>query len=99
MHFENAAVGYLPFGRRMEGATMACKLRGDALDRWDPKQAMLTILTAAQNGSPLGVSEDDLRARFAVIIKNVRDERGWSADQRDEARLLAWALEVIAKHS
>lgn len=78
---------------------MACKLKRDALERWDPTQAMLTILTAAQNGSPLGVSEDDLRARFAVIIKNVRDERGWSVNQRDEARLLAWALEMIAERS
>lgn len=74
-------------------------MKRDAVQRRDPEQAMLAILTAAQNGSPLAVSEDDLRARFAVIIKNVRDERGWSVDQRDEARLIAWALEMIAQRS
>lgn len=58
---------------------------------------MLPILTAAQSGSPLGVSEDDLRARFAVIIRNVREERGWSLDRRNEARLIAWALEMLAE--
>lgn len=67
------------------------------MDRWDPKQAMLPILTAAQSGSPLGVSEDDLRARFAVIIQNVREERGWSLDSRNKARLIAWALEMLAE--
>jgi hypothetical protein len=74
-------------------------LKRDKSQRWDPKQAMLTILTATQNGRPLAVSEDDLRARFAVIIKNVRNEGGWSVDQRDEARLLAWALETKAERS
>jgi hypothetical protein len=58
---------------------------------------MLRILTAARNGRPLGVSEDDLRARFAVIITNVRKEGRWSVDQREEARLIAWALEAIAE--
>lgn len=67
------------------------------MEPWDPKQAMLRILTAARNGGPLGVSEEDLRARFAVIITNVREEGGWSVDQRDEARLIAWALEMIAE--
>jgi len=84
-------------GRLMEVVAKSCYSKGKAL--WDPKQAMLTILTAAQNGSPLGVSEDDLRARFAVIITNVREKRGWSADQRDEARLIAWALEMIAERA
>lgn len=78
---------------------MSSRMKRDAVERRDPEQAMLAILTAAQNGSPLAVSEDDLRARFAVIIKNVRDERGWSVDQRDEARLIAWALEMIAQRS
>ena len=59
---------------------------------------MLLILAAAEDGEPLSVSADDLRARLDAIVKQVRAERGcWNENQRGEYRRIGEALEAARR--
>jgi hypothetical protein len=64
------------------------------MERRNPNESLLLELAAAESGAPLSVTEDDLRARFAVIIRRARAD-GWSEDMRGECRRITEALERL----
>ena len=60
----------------------------------NPEELLLHELLAAERGEPLNASEDDLRARFAAILRKARAD-GWSEIMRGECRRIAEALEAM----
>lgn len=65
--------------------------------RRNPEESLLLEFAAAERGEPLDVSEDDLRARFAAIVRKAHAERGWSENMRGECRRIAVVLDAIAE--
>ena len=60
----------------------------------NPEESLLGELAAAERGEPLDASEDDLRARFAEILRKSRAD-GWSENMRVECRRIVAALEAM----